>query len=567
MATAAANEILTEWETALRSYRGHKKSGAGALMPTAIQLFKLGLFFDAIASVSLGERLHSLQRSYHEFLSALSPEYCESLWGDLNQAFWNVLQIEGSAAETDKIAALQSVSQLLEASPLAAQMGTRHWSTENLSSLIDCYNTDLLKDQAGKSILSMFRIYLLQSQVDFEQLLPALHLLQQDPHVWDALVKHLQLHHRNQWREIIVKQFTDESQQQYLNSLLAAGGGHTEEEELAQQLKAATATATRISSNKSGGNNNKNQLHKKESNPAAIKEQEIQRRIDQVKAVLPHIGGDGFIETALAAHQGLVDATVACLLEPEPQWPAILRVTDRQLPRRKHEFSTAVSAKEEAEAKQIAKATVQAAERQQEEEAYLVDMVMRTGDDNDSDYLDNDDDDDDDDDDDGFEVKARHNEYNDDYDDQYDDLNAVGNADSGLYDNYDAVRVYNAALKQVGVEQSFWEENRNTNQSQKVAAAGQAKKDFGPDRMKGGRIPGRGRGGGRGGGGRGNGGSTAATGNATTNKSDSRNGNNAADGNTSTSSSDGKPNLRAKARKLDKRRDQQKKAQVKRSGV
>lgn len=539
MATAAANEILTEWETALKSYRGHKKSGAGALLPTPLQLFKLGQFFDAIASVSARE-LKTIQRSYHEFLTALSPEYCESLWGDLNQAFWNVLQSEGSNTETDKIAALQSVSQLLGASSLAAQTGTHQWSTEHLSSLIDCYNIAPIKEEAGASILSLFRIYLLQSQVEFERLLPALHLVQQEPHVWDALVKHLQLHHRNHWREIILKQFTDESQQQYLTSLLAAGG-HTEEEELAQQLKAAT----RISS---VGLNKKQPQHqpKKETNPAAIKEQEIQRRIDQVKAVLPNFG-DGFVDTALATHGGLVDATVACLLEPEAQWPAILRVTDRQLPRRRQDFSTAVNAQEEAEAKQIAKATAQAAERQQEEEAYLVDMVMRTGGDEDND--------------DGFEVKVRNNEYNDDYDDQYDDLNEVGNADSGLYDNYDAVRVYNAALKQVGAEQSFWEENRNFNQSQKPAAAAAAsrtKKDFGPDKMKGGRIPGRGgrgRTGGRGGGGRGNGGANSSS-KVVTAVAGSNNRNN-----------DGKPNLRAKARKLDKRRDQQKKAQVKRSGA
>jgi len=536
MATAAANEILAEWENSLKSYRGHKKTGASGLLPTALQLYKLGLFLDAMAAVSQREHT-AVQRGYHEFIKALPVEYRESLLKDLNQAFWSVVGggVSDGEEETENAenAALQSVSQLLDASVIVAQECSSQWTIDHLSKLLESYNSNSSSDSSNKNacILVLFQSYLLHSQADFEQLLPALHLLQQEENVWNDLVQQLNTKNRH-WKEIILQHFSDESQQEYLMSLLATSG-HAEEQVLAQQLK----HATRITSGGSSGSSSSKQ---KSTPTSTSKEQEIQRRIDQVKAVLPDLG-DGFVETALAAHQGAVEATVATLLEPTDHWPAILRATDQLLPRRKHEFA-ASSQQEEAQAKEIAKATLQAAERQQEQEAYMVDLVLRTGMDDDEQ--------------DNMQVQPRHDEYNDDYDDQYDELDGVGNADAGLYDNYDAVRVYNAALKEVGAEQTFWQENRNTNQSQNIVSS-KKKNNFGPDKMKGGRIPGRGHGGrgGRGGGGAATSTSVSAAGNIN-NQAGEDNSNNR-----------DKPNLRQKARKMDKRRDQQKKAQVKRSGA
>ena len=607
---ASANEILTEWESSLKSYRGHKKSGAVALLPTALQWYKLGLAWDALRQVSSSSSAfdhRTFQQHYHAFIIALPLEYHESLWNDLNQAFWTVLQQpepeqnESSADTTStdqKTAALRSMAQLLDGSSHAAQIGMRQWSLEHLSTLVDCYEwttpttpSTVSATTRNSVVLSLLRLYLMDAHVDWEQILPVLHLLQQEAHVWNALVQNLQSHYSHNhssssssssssWKEVLLQQFDHERQQQeYLTSLLAAGG-HSEEEELQHQLEKAARIRHSLQQSsssfprpESAAKSNPQQQDNKN------KELEIQRRIRQVQSVVPDLG-DGFVEAALAAHYGAVDATVTTLLEPMAQWPAILQVTDRQLPRRKPDSSVAVdvSTEEDAETRALVKATVLAVERQRREEAHLVDLVLRAEDDattgdgasagagasananyhsNDKDTGDDKDNlDEQDDEEDIIRNIQQNNEYNDDYDDLYDDMDEVGNSDVGLYDNYDAVRVYNSAMKQVVAEQNFWEESRNSNQTQPkgvAAVVGQRKQEFGPDKKKGGRIPGRGGEAGRGG--RGGSGSRGDSGNAT--DSNEKNSGNI----------DGKPNLRQKARKLDKRRDQQKKAQVKRSGA
>jgi hypothetical protein len=134
----------------------------------------------------------------------------------------------------------------------------------------------------------------------------------------------------------------------------------------------------------------------------------------------------------------------------------------------------------------------------------------------------------------------------------------VANVDVELYDtdNYDAIRTYNRTMKQVETEQQFWNSNRNTN-SRNTSALIQgngtennveieAKVYRGPDLMRGGRTPG-----GRGGGGRGS----------------IKKGEETAKPTKNDTADASKPNLRHKARVLDKRRDQQKKAQTKRTGA
>lgn len=148
-------------------------------------------------------------------------------------------------------------------------------------------------------------------------------------------------------------------------------------------------------------------------------------------------------ETALSCFGGNAETTVSKSVNAdESAWPAALQVMDRTLPRRRHDKNAVTVAQKEAEAGRIVKTALQAAQRQEEKEAVMVDAVVRT-------------------------ENTTRDEYNDDYDDQYEDLDGEGNPDTGLYDDYDAVQAYNRVVKEVGTEQSFWEENRNLNRQNK----------------------------------------------------------------------------------------------------
>jgi hypothetical protein len=289
------------------------------------------------------------------------------------------------------------------------------------------------------------------------------------------------------------------------------------------------------------------QPHHKKATP----EQEMTRRIEQVKMVVPDYG-DGFIEAALSQFQGNVETTVARLLEPVASWPAVLRTMDQHLPRRaQRKFD-----EDDPESREIVKARIKEAAAQEEKEALLLEVAMR------------------------------HDEYEDDYDDQYDDMDGGGAGNVDVPDDYEAIMTYNRVLRGIESEQGYFDEIRNTNRDgrqRQPARQGQAKqaegsddgnqsgdgddgddndggKTFrGPDKMRGGRIPGAGRGG------RGRGRHSAAPAATAAGAGTNLEKATTTDGGTATNSA-AKPNLRSKQRKLDKRRDQQKKAQVKRAG-
>ena len=216
------------------------------------------------------------------------------------------------------------------------------------------------------------------------------------------------------------------------------------------------------------------------------------------------------------------------------------------------------------------------------------------------------------------------NEYDDDYDDQYDydvhyfvdasnyRMDATFNDDNdndvqpsppssaaahpGKMD-YDAIRTYNRTMKDIESDQEYWNHNRNMNRnttttptmnSESSDRTG-AKQYRGPDLMRGGRTPnpnntppptnanssssggaaaGRGRGGRGGNNGRGRG---AMSGKSSqpptlTNTNTSTTASTNAAVNTKPTPPPVVSNLRHKARVLDKRRDQQKKEQMKRTG-
>ena len=280
----------------------------------------------------------------------------------------------------------------------------------------------------------------------------------------------------------------------------------------------------------------------KKISPVSAKDA-IARRIQQVQDIVPNVN-DGYVEAVLSYYQGNVERTVEALTGDRSALPRSLQVLDPSLPRRANLTTTDQERKEEEQAKQVTKQALQAAQDKEEQEAMLISKVM---------------------------TSTAMDEYNDDYDDQYDEIDPIGNADSGLYDDYQAVKLYNQAYREAEDEQAFWQDNRNTNREQYAKApsgknpsksgagvSGQGGRGGsryrGPDKLKGGRIPnaGRGRGGrGRGGRGRNDGPSV--------DQAQSAESGGQQEGNV-------KPNPRRKAAKMANRRDKQKKAAAKKAG-
>ena len=195
--------------------------------------------------------------------------------------------------------------------------------------------------------------------------------------------------------------------------------------------------------------------------------QEILRRIDQVKQVVPHFG-DGYVETALSHFHGNVESTVAALLDGTSLPPTLLRI-DPNLPARSKEATPSHYVNDDdEEARQLSKARFRKMEQDQEAEAYALNVMM---------------------------TKATitttstsntfSNEYDDDYDDQYDDFDGgVGIGDTGGMDvDFDTIRTYNKAALETEREVSFWNETRNTNRGQNVIS-GKAQVDDNGERLE-----------------------------------------------------------------------------------
>jgi CUE domain len=587
-AVSAAKEILTEWETSLQTFHNNNNNAGGddAIYPTSIQLYKLGLCLHALQQQKQQQQEEKnstnnnnktkryyadVQFTYHNLLAALPEDYCSMAFKEISAAFKMVMSFSDDDDKAyyfvteEKNRALESVTALLDGSPLAASEGMLEgWEVEFLTVLITyCNNTTAQansdRPQLQTSLFNCLRQYVLHER-DFERLLPALHVLQENDTVWNILVENLNQHNQH-WRESILLHFPKE-QQDYILSLLAAPG-HTEEEALAQRLRTTTLHS-------SVGNTAQN----KTKAAAVTPEQELQRRIDQVRDILPNYG-EGFVEAALSLYHGQVQETVAKLLEDNSNWPTSLQIMDPSLPRRSAAHKKQMEEEEELLAKALTKSALQAVARQEEHDAYLVERVMASSSQPSSS---------------AEKYHHPHNEYDDDYDDQYDDMDGVGSADHALYDDYDAIRTYNRVARAAEQDDSFWQENRNTNRTMNnnkkntsrrvsdgtsvddgtnnksladaedgsdpvVVVSGEETPRYrGPDKIRGGRIPGRG-------GGRGGRGGRGGSGVVKTNEDGASEGN---EGNGASNA--GKPNLKKKARKLDKRQNEQKKAQVQKSG-
>ncbi|KAG7339923.1 CUE domain containing protein [Nitzschia inconspicua] len=275
---------------------------------------------------------------------------------------------------------------------------------------------------------------------------------------------------------------------------------------------------------------------------------ELDRRIQQVKQILPHLG-EGFIEAALSLYQADVQTTVSVLLSSSSEYPSALRVLDPSLPRRRRDHDDLEEGNNDEmerskEARRIVKERV-AIEEQQEMAKYkaLVYVTQQQQQDQQQqdqqqhpssssffdDFNDNIDYD-----------RSKDDEYNDDYDDQYDEVDIrLGGVDDGFtmdkawdddgdytitsttamkkVDEYQQVKLYNQLVRQDEAEDIFWQENRNLNRHDDKNNNNNDHEDNdnniggkqyrGPDKIKGGRIIGPdgkvikrpGRGGGRGG--------------------------------------------------------------------
>jgi hypothetical protein len=544
--------ILDEWYNSLQ---GAKSSNFESLLPSALQLYHLGILLHRLSTLHDNRQWSNVRNAYHALMQTVPANYTKHVLADLSDSLTSVLQDATSTGSTitdtwhEGVSGLQSISELYDGSQVAQEVACDCWSIEQLSVLINVNDSNGDKRNPASAnvdryIITILCAYLL-SVSDFELMLPFLDVVRQNSTLWEKMVDRLVSLYDQRWKSLVTRRFTDESQLEYLASLLDDGrpGPNTLPPTRPNTIGVDRAKPGRIQSIK------------------VSPEQEIQRRIDRVRAVLPHLG-EGFVEMALSHWRANVEETVAKLLESdESHWPIQLRVTDRNLPRRHDKNAGSTLAAEEAEAKEIAKVAIRAAADQAEYEARMVATVMSLDERK------------------GASDKrtVRHDEYDDDYDDQYDDLDGFGNADGGLYDDYEAVLVYNRVAKQEEAEMLYWEQSRSSNRSpgprnherddqSQLLPETSERKYRGPDKMRGGRIPGR-HGGRSGLGGRhGNQSTNNSNGDQTVPNSTGRPSANAP-ADASSNASGAKPNLRQKERHLGKRRDQQKKAAVHRTGA
>jgi hypothetical protein len=500
--------------------------GRGSVVSSSIKssdLYRIGLVLHELPNSSDAE---AVQRSYHHLLSKLPVQFRNDLFASLLKGLILLGNGNGSSSDDDLELALSAVSQLYQASTLAG--ATAECTLDAIQSLSASYNGSTSAKQQGLISFLAFLLRLENPTLDQEHLLTAINTLQVEK-VWADMVHHLN-QTRSTWKSDLL-QALDADQRDYFASMLDAMDGD------------ASDCVTTWSHPESKAKPQKVKQHTKQVNDP------MQQLIDQVGAIIPGLG-EGFLETALSVYKGNVEQTISALLQLDDpiarkELPAQLLVTDRNLPRRRKVTPKQVAAEEE-EAKAVAKANVRAVEREQQEEANLMSKAMIA------------------------------NEYDDDYDDQWDDDDGMAaGADSGLYDDYNAVKTYNKVYREMEANSAYWEDNRNTNRdsnnnNNKTSTTTETKAFRGPDKIRGGRVPDAngGGGGGRGGGrGRGRGGRGRKS-----NNNDKNEGGEKKDGNAATTTAtddkkdEAKNSRRIKERTLANRRDQQKKSMYKQSG-
>jgi hypothetical protein len=446
----AIETILREWAQITAAPTNVTAETIESMLPSASQLYQVGLALywltlePASSDVTQEDFGVDVSAALKALIDLAPRDYAYEVLGDLKQALLYVAETSDATDDGDLQNGCRSMIGIYQIG-LEAVDGQR-WTSDELSTLL----SETVRGEKTwiPLCLQLVNVLIWGENIDQEQLLPIIHTLK-ELGAWYSLIGLHSAKHPD-WKKELLSRYSDATERKYVVSLLEADDGDGEPVRLSLETHDKVKQGLGISKNGSA---------------KLSPEEALQRRIGQVREVMPELG-EGFIESVLSYYKGNVEQSLAVLLDTS-LLPAQLQILDQSLPRRHRKQ---ITSNEEQDARETTKAALQAIQLREEEEALAVDRVMGSGND----------------------------EYDDDYDDQYDALDGVGGADSGLYDDYDAILTYNRILKQVEGEQGFWEETRNTNRAthndpKKSNVDGKVYR--GQDKSKGGKIPVAGRGG------------------------------------------------------------------------
>ena len=452
---------------------------SGISLPSVQQLYKIGGLLHRQQQTDL-----DLLSAYQHLIDSLPEAYLIQVFQTYYKATSMLFQQSSQSQSLDDLVlATEALSGLLSNSPRLCHIA---YSKDWLSLLASIFDKFVLYSmQQKQTVLSassflwldgLFLVKKTGSLTIEEQILNAIQAIEEqstdflhDLQEWQSQSEPFRRTLENCIQKLPAN-FNDENdtmqQREYILNML----------ESARQREVNAVTSTDTSMPSSG----KNQVSKVPAAKQVSAADELERRIQQVKQILPDLG-EGFIETALSLHRGDVETTVSILLNDPSQYPTVLRVLDRSLPRRRKQRAED-ELEESAEARQIVKERVALEEKQVQERykalLYVENQQRETEEQK--------------------AISCMKDEYDDDYDDQYDEIDVkLGGADDGFYD-FEQVKLYNQIVREDESVDSFWEENRNTNRVATNKGSGdndndsnnQRKQYRGPDKIKGGRIVG-----------------------------------------------------------------------------
>lgn len=420
-----------------------------------VVLYRMGIiFFIAGDDSSLCQNdakrlLNELEMQVQKLMQTWQPSYAHSLATTFKEVFLEtLLEDKDLTKQNDLIGnqqqeALQSVAALYQR--FSATLVTRaQWKLSEIQSLLEHHiptrsSTHVVSTQEQPPLLQIIAALTFETNLSFAEFMD-LHTQLTDMGVWYAIrnVYYNQKSNTLSWKSKFLNHFANETEREYIDSVL---------EQTMDDDVTASSQLNRLPPTEQSNS------QKQAATLFVSPSEAMTQRIEQIHQVFPHLG-QGFIEAVVSHFKGDVERSLSALVDENEQLPSHLKMMDRNLPRRHRVDDTKRQEEEERLAKEVTKQAIRDSIRQEEEKAQALDRFLVA------------------------------DEYDDDYDDQYDEIDGRV-ADVGLYDNYEDVKIYNQTVRDMEKEQSFWEENRNTNRTEK----GSQEKIFGPDKIKGGRIP------------------------------------------------------------------------------
>jgi hypothetical protein len=425
--------------------------------PSTIEFYRFGLVLCDLLLASSDDDNHvGVFETYDNYLETLPSSYLSTVMKDLTAAFQSVISNHLSALQAsaipdvifyDIVDAARSIAGLCSRSSTACRAS---YSVQLCGCLASSYDAMMLrKDQYG--MVSMILLKTLEA-LWINGLIPSLQSNPTDNGDEEAsmqqtmeLVEALIAEDKNTFLGDALHLQSQRGVTAMINSLRTTFQEDTPQRDyLLKMMESSSKSGDLIARSTAGG------VSSTKSAPVTKKiavnaRTEIQRRIQQVKDVLPDLG-EGYIESVLSHFGGDVARTVAALFDPSSLPPAF-QMLDSKLPARRQEnaISTTTYHLDDQEARDVTKERLISMEREQEAVAYaLTNMGISEN-----------------------NVTGGADEYNDDYDDQYDGMDAGENlgGTGGTYDDVDieTVRVYNRVARAAEQEQDFWEQSRNTN--------------------------------------------------------------------------------------------------------